>query len=108
MIAVTSELRAKAGRERELERITTALAEQVREGEPGCLGYWPTRSRHDPRVFLLLAHFRDDAALNAHSHAEHFKQAFTALMRCVEQPPRVAIFEGLGPDANARAARDAG
>ena len=93
MIAVTSELRAKSGREQELEGIAFELAERVRSDEPGCRDYEVARARHDSRVFLTLERYDDDEALNAHCRAEHFKEAFPRLMECVEQPPRVTVFD---------------
>jgi len=93
MIAVTSELRSRPGKEAEVERIGHALARRACEDEPGCRGYTVARSRHDPRLFLTFERYEDDAALAEHSRAPHFKQAFDQLMERLEEPPRVAIFE---------------
>jgi len=95
MIAVTAELRVREGRQRELEDHLGKLAEQVREKEPGCHGYQLARSKHDPRLYLTIERYEDDEALAAHSHAEHYTAALKTLMDCLEEPPRVALFEEL-------------
>jgi quinol monooxygenase YgiN len=93
MIAVTSELKSRSGREAEVLRIALALARRACEDEPGCHGYTVARSKHDPRRFLTFERYEDDAALAEHSRAPHFKQAFEQLMERLEEPPRVAIFD---------------
>ena len=95
MIAVTAELRAKEGREADLEKLMRQLAEQVRDGEPGCRLYVFARSKHDPRLYLTLERYDDEEALSAHSHAEHYTRALPGLMDCLAELPRVALFEEL-------------
>ena len=105
MIAVTSEFRSKSGKEREVERITLALAERALEDEPGCGGYTVTRSRHDPRLYSTFERYVDDAALAEHSRAPHFREAFEQLMEHLEAPPRIAIFDSLTGAEEAPASR---
>jgi quinol monooxygenase YgiN len=95
VIAVTAELRVKQGREADLEALLAGLASRVAESEPGCRLYLVTRSKHDPQLYLILERYDDDDALADHSHAEHYKRALPELMDCLEQPPRVAIFDEL-------------
>ncbi len=93
MIAVTAELRVKQGRQEALEQQLGRLAEQVRGAEPGCRLYVVTRSKHDPQLYQTLERYDDEEALSAHSHAEHYTAALRGLMDCLEEPPRVALFE---------------
>ncbi len=93
MIAVTAELRVKEDRQAELEKHLGQLADRVRETEPGCQLFLVTRSMHDPRIYLTIERYEDDDALADHSHAEHYTAALPALMDCLEEPPRVALFE---------------
>jgi quinol monooxygenase YgiN len=96
MISVTSELRAKSGEEAEVARISLELARSSLSDESGCRGFTVTRSRHDPRLFLLVERYADDDALAEHSRAPHFKDAFEALIQRLEEPPRLALFDELG------------
>ncbi|MGH0030975.1 MAG: putative quinol monooxygenase [Myxococcota bacterium] len=93
MIAVTAELKAKDGRQEDLEAQLGRLAEQVRDGEPGCRLYVFARSKHDPQLYVTLERYDDEEALAAHSHADHYTAALRGMMDCLEAPPRVALFE---------------
>lgn len=95
MIAVTAELRAKPGRQEDLEREMGLLAARVRDEEPGCRLYVVARSRHDPTLYLTVERYDDEEALSAHSHAEHYTRALKDLMDCLEEPPRLALYEEL-------------
>lgn len=96
MIAVTSELRAKSGRQEELEQHLGRLAAQVRDGEPGCRFYLVARSQHDPLLYLTFERYEGGDALAAHSHTEHYTSALPTLMDCLAEPPRVALFDEVG------------
>ena len=41
--------------------------------EPGCLGYEVFEAVHGPGSLLLLEHYRDDAALEAHRQSPHYQ-----------------------------------
>lgn len=100
MISVTAELKVKPGRQDDLEAQMGRLAEQVRDGEPGCRMYVFARSKHDPCLYVTLERYENDEALAAHSHAEHYTEALRGLMECLEEPPRVALFDEVqGPFA---------
>ncbi len=63
-------------REGEGEAIEAALREMIRHTrqEPGCLTYTVQRSTEDPRKYLLYEQYADQAALDAHSNADHFQK----------------------------------
>nr|WP_315251736.1 antibiotic biosynthesis monooxygenase family protein [uncultured Duganella sp.] len=53
-----------------------ALLAQVRPrtlAEPGCLGYEIYRGVDGPHNLLLLEHYRDQAALEAHRQSDHYQ-----------------------------------
>lgn len=41
--------------------------------EPGCLGYEVFESKDEPRTLLLLEHYRDAEALEAHKQSAHYQ-----------------------------------
>lgn len=104
MIAVTAELRAKEGREADLEKRMRQLADRVRHAEPGCRLYVFARSQHDPRLYVTLERYQDGEALSAHSDSEHYTAALSGLMDCLVQPPRLALFDEVDGEADAAAA----
>lgn len=95
MVAVTALLRAKEGREQELEALLRELAGAVASNEPGCASWWPVRSKHDSRLYLLIERYTDDGALADHANAEHYVEAIPGLMDCLEGPPQLALFDDL-------------
>jgi len=96
MIAVTAELRAKPGCQQDLERLMGSMAQRATTDEPGCRVFRLARSRHDPQLYLSFQRYDDDAAMSAHSHAEYFTSAIPAMMECLEELPRLAVFDELG------------
>src|SRR3954463_1359607 len=61
---LVAEIHGLAGREPELSRLLGDLANAARQ-EDGCLLYRVLRG-DEPGEFVLLSHWRDEAALNAH------------------------------------------
>ena len=97
MLAVTSRLKVKKGREAEFERTALALAEKSLANETGCHDFRLTRSKHDPQTYELLERYSDEEALASHSNSEHLRDAIPTLMDCLEGIPLVALFEEIGP-----------
>ncbi len=95
MIAVTALLKAKRGEEAQLERILRELAQKVRGAEPGCLLYRVARSQHDRQLYLVIERYIDEEALAAHTNSEHNRDATPALMECLEERPKISLFEEL-------------
>lgn len=94
-VAVTTTLRAKAGREEELAGVLRRFAARVRREEAGCLAFQPARSQHESSRFVVIERYRDAEALAAHANAEHFREVLPSLMDCLETPPEVALFDEL-------------
>jgi len=63
-------------REDEVAAVEAALAQLVpaARAEPGVLAFDVHRDPQDPRVFVLLERFRDQAAHDAHVAAEHTRR----------------------------------
>lgn len=58
-----------------LDEVLAILAEVRPQtlAEPGCLGYEIYRGVDSPHSLLLLEHYRDDAALEAHRQSAHYQ-----------------------------------
>lgn len=97
-VSVTTCLRARPGRERELGGVLRELAEAVRRAEGGCLQFRPVRSRHDPTRFEILERYRDEQALADHANSPHLAKRFPALMECLAEPPELRIYDTLDGD----------
>lgn len=49
--------------------------------EPGCIGYEVFRSLDDPTALVLVEHYRDDAALEAHLSSAHYQELVVERVR---------------------------
>ena len=74
---VVANWRVMEGEEEHVAEVLSRIAQKSRE-EPGCLMFLAHRSAEDPRNFLLYEQFVDEAAFQAHSVTEHFKNLVLA------------------------------
>jgi quinol monooxygenase YgiN len=49
------------------------MAAEVQANEPGCHAYYVNRSNDNPDYFLIYEQYDDEAALEVHRQAAHFK-----------------------------------
>lgn len=49
--------------------------------EPGCLGYQVLRSVDEPTNLVLIEHYRDGAALDAHLDSPHYRELVVERIR---------------------------
>ena len=70
-ITLTAKLTIKAGKEDEFETLMKGVVPKVRQ-EPGNRAYTMLRSKKEPRVFLFLEEYADQAAIQA--HGQHLKE----------------------------------
>ena len=73
MIALAVRYLCKPGEEEAVERALRTMAPLSR-AEPGCIAYQIHRDPDNPRVFFLYECWADQAALDAHAAAPHFKE----------------------------------
>ncbi|MBZ0137788.1 MAG: antibiotic biosynthesis monooxygenase [Planctomycetes bacterium] len=72
MLTVVAKVRAKTGREAEVESELSKLVAATRK-ENGCLNYDLHRSQTEPNVFLFYENWTDRAALDAHAASPHMR-----------------------------------
>jgi quinol monooxygenase YgiN len=75
-LTVVARIRAKPGKEAEVERVLLDLAKHTR-AEAGCLNYDLHVSQDDPTLFLFYENWASKAHLDAHAQSAHI-QAFRA------------------------------
>jgi (4S)-4-hydroxy-5-phosphonooxypentane-2,3-dione isomerase len=73
MIVLKVDMLVKPGSEERCKELIRTLQEHSRK-EPGCVQYAGHQSLDDPRRFLFYEVYKDQAALQAHRDAPHFKQ----------------------------------
>ena len=60
-------------------------------GEPGCVGYEAFRSLTEETSLVLIEHYRDDAALEAHLSSPHYQEIVVDQIRPLLTDRRVEI-----------------
>jgi quinol monooxygenase YgiN len=86
MIVLIATLKAKPGKEKQVEEILGAMIPKV-QNEKGCTKYILHRVKADPRQFL----FYDQAALDIHNNTPYFKELGPKLAGLLEGDP-VGVF----------------
>ncbi len=76
MIVLAVRILVKAGAEGEVAEYFRLLTAESRN-EPGCIQYVAHQSVAEPRSFLVYEQYKDEAALDAHRAAIHFKNYAT-------------------------------
>ncbi len=76
MLILAVQVTIKAGHEDSVADSFRKLTEAART-EPGCIFYFVQRSKDNPRKFLVYEQYKDQAALDAHRAAPHFKEHAT-------------------------------
>ena len=74
MVVLIARYYVRAGQGDAVEAALREMAPLVKAQEPGCLLYQANRSREDRDRFLLVEHYRDEAALEAHRATPHFQR----------------------------------
>jgi quinol monooxygenase YgiN len=68
------------------------LAEESR-AEPGMIDYRPTTDVGDPNLIRFFERYEDEAAFEAHSQTDHFREFAAALPDLLAGEPEVTRFE---------------
>lgn len=94
MIVVVAVMKARQGKEKEMEDALRAIVPQV-EAEDGTLQYILHRARKDPGKFILYEKYRDKDALNVHSATPYFAELFTKIGPLLDGGPTIDVIEEL-------------
>jgi quinol monooxygenase YgiN len=92
MIAVVATMYVRADKSAEFEAAVSVLEAAVAAGEPDCLLYRFARDRKDAGVYRSLEIFRDQAAIDFHVAADHFRAGVKAMRACLTETPSTVEF----------------
>lgn len=82
-IVIIARMKAKAGREQELEKAFREMITKVR-GEPGCQQYILHRAIKDPTQFAFFEVYADKEALDFHGKTPHMAEMRSKLGDLIE------------------------
>lgn len=95
MLVVVAKLKAKAGKEEELEKAFLTMIPEVQAKEEGTLVYALHRAANDPGTFLFYEKYTDQEAFVHHSTTPHFKQLFATIGPLLDGKPAIEMYEEL-------------
>jgi quinol monooxygenase YgiN len=73
MIVLIATLKAKPGKEKQVQEILAAMIPMV-HNEKGCAKYILHKVKSDPSQFLFYEEYADQAALDIHNNTPYFKE----------------------------------
>lgn len=91
---IVAKLKAKSGKESEMEKALKDMVVKVK-GEEGTLAYTLHRSKKDPSVFMFYEKYKDKAALDFHSSTPHFKEMSGILASLLEGGLEIDVYDEL-------------
>ena len=92
-INVVATIKAKAGKEKELENVLTSLVMETHK-EPGCLTYALHRSVNNAATFIFVEKWASETALNSHLQSPHIAKAMAqkeALIESLDIAPLISM-----------------
>ena len=96
MLGLLVTLKAKPGKEKDVERVLGEVSSWIRANEPGTLLYQLTKSRTEASTYKILELFADDAAYAAHGKAPNLLEAEQQLMALFDGAPDLEYVDGVG------------
>ncbi len=92
---VIARVKAKAGKEKELERAWLKAAGLSRK-EHGCLGYVLHRCASDPALFVSVEKWASAEANDRHMASAHIQELLRLVPDLLAAPPEILPFDVLG------------
>lgn len=94
MIRIMARITARAGSEGDLRQVLQELPRPSRR-EEGCLGYELFLNEDDPREFVTVEQWSDQAAADAHLNSAHVASVIERASGLLAQTPLIHRFRQL-------------
>jgi quinol monooxygenase YgiN len=91
-LTVVAKVRAKPGREADLEREFRAIVSPT-HAEPGCLRYTLHRAVEDRALFITIERWVSKDAVDRHFGAPHTQSLLKKAGELLAGPPEILVFE---------------
>ena len=88
MIGIVATIKTKPGQDAAFEQVAQALVKAVNTDEPGCLLYCLFRA-DEPNTYVFMERYVDEAAVDAHRAAPHFKDLGRKMGEFMDGRPQV-------------------
>ena len=91
-LTVVAKVRAKPGREADLERELRAIVAPT-HAESGCLRYTLHRSLEDPTLFITIERWVSKEAIDKHFGAPHIQSLLSKAADLLTGLPEITVFQ---------------
>ena len=85
--AFVVKFKVKPGKNAAFEQAFAEMQRSVASAEPGNVYYDLYRIDQDPQTYVILEHYKDQAAIQAHGKSEHGRKLIAALRDLLDGPP---------------------
>ena len=96
MLAILATIRVQDGKGPEFEAVFLRLAAKVRSDEPSNIAYQLAKSRTEPNTYKVLEIYKDQAAVDAHRGADHFRSIGAEMGPFMAGRPDVEVLDAVG------------
>ena len=94
-IGVTAKLQVLTGKNQEFEAVFKQLVAAVHAKEEGCLLYALHQSREDAQTYIVLEQYADEAALQAHSKTDHYRNLGKEMAVYMAAAPKIELMDSI-------------
>ncbi|UCG72251.1 MAG: antibiotic biosynthesis monooxygenase [Chromatiales bacterium] len=95
MISAVTTYRVAEGMEQSFETAFAQLQQQVIAGESGTVGFQLYCAAENSRLYKIVAHFRDNAAMEEHNSGLFLGAIAKQLFALCEDPPEVEVLRAV-------------
>lgn len=95
MPSIVAKIKAKEGKESELEAILKDLAGKVHANEPNTLAYILHKDKKDSRTFVFYEKYKSEDDVKTHGSSEYFKEAGKKMASCMDGKAEIQFLEEL-------------
>ncbi len=92
MIGLCATLKAKNGKEQELESVLRIMVQNAKQ-ENGTVQYILHTADDDPSTFFFYEQYTDQDALNYHASTDYFKDRFGQAEAMLREPVGIATYK---------------
>lgn len=94
-VTVIAFVRAKGGKEAEIQRVTKKLQQQVHQKNPGAVIFQSYKGANEPGLILFYEIYQTRDAFESHKDSEHLQNWFNAIEPLADERVQVMVLDPL-------------
>ncbi len=94
-VTVVAFVRAKGGKEAEIQEVTKDLQQQVHQKNPGAVVFQSYKGANEPGLILFYEIYKTRDAFESHKSSEHLQNWFDAIEPLADEKVQVMVLDPL-------------